>query len=240
MSGNDSQDKIIELSELAGGLAHEIRNPLSTFKVNLQLLAEDLHEAQADSHIDPDLQRRTLQRIGTLRAESDRLQHLLEDFLRLVSRHDIVTERVDLNDVVQHLVDFLHPRAKQQSIQLSAALADGALICAVDRSLIQQALLNLCLNAQQAMPQGGELTIATTADDDQVQVDICDTGVGIEPDLLERVFAPFFSTKKDGSGLGLPLTRRIVNEHGGTITVQSEPGKGSRFTVRLPLARAQS
>lgn len=230
----DSQHKIIELSELAGGLAHEIRNPLSTLKVNLQLLAEDLQEGQPEAAIDSNLRRRALQRLETLQSEADRLGQLLDDFLKLVGRQDLSAAPLDLNSVVQHLVDFITPRVQQQGIQLRVSLCPGRLRCLLDRALIQQALLNLCLNAQQAMPHGGELMIQTSADGAWADVDITDTGMGMAPDLLERVFKPFFSTRRGGTGLGLSLTRRIIVEHGGEIAVQSEPGKGSRFRVRLP------
>ncbi len=239
MSRQDhNEHRIIELSELAGGLAHEIRNPLSTLKVNLQLLSEDLREEPDGAHIDPDLQRRALQRLETLRLETDRLQLLLDDFLKLVSRHDIHTARVDVNDVVRHLVEFFTPGAEEVGIQVRVSIPKEPLLCELDEPLLKQALLNLCLNAQQAMPGGGELIVETVADGDQAQINITDTGLGIDPEIMKNLFKPFFSTKKEGSGLGLSLTRRIVMEHGGTINVQSEPGKGSRFTVRIPRAKA--
>lgn len=227
-SKHDNQ-RVIELSELAGGLAHEIRNPLSTLKVNLQLLAEDLGmEANAD------LRRRSLQRLETLQSETERLQILLDNFLRLVSGHEINTRPVDIGKVVRHLVEFFTPRAEEMDIRMRLRLSDEELICELDESLIQQALLNLCLNAQQSMPDGGELIVETAAEDDWARIDVTDTGIGIAAEALDKLFKPFFSTRKGGSGLGLSVTRRIVSEHGGTIEVQSEPGKGSRFTVRVP------
>jgi signal transduction histidine kinase len=225
---HDNQ-RVIELSELAGGLAHEIRNPLSTLKVNLQLLAEDL-SAEADSN----LRRRSLLRLQTLQSETERLQILLDNFLKLVSGHEINTRPVDIRNVVRHLVEFFTPRAEELDIRMRMQLSDQELICELDESLIQQALLNLCLNAQQAMPDGGELIVEATAEDEWARIDVTDTGIGIAAEVLDKLFKPFFSTRKGGSGLGLSVTRRIVSEHGGTIEVHSEPGKGSRFSVRLP------
>lgn len=227
----------MELSELAGGLAHEIRNPLSTLKVNLQLLSEDLAEGTG-GEMDPDLRRRALQRLETLRLEMDRLHLLLDDFLKLITRRDFKTDRIDLNDVLRHLVEFLRPRMEKLGIPMRLSLPKTPLICSLDENLIKQALLNLCLNAQQAMPDGGELLIEVSTDADQARIDIVDAGVGIDAGMMESLFKPFFSTKKGGSGLGLSLTRRIVHEHGGEISVQSELGKGSRFTVHIPLATA--
>ncbi len=228
---HDNQ-RVIELSELAGGLAHEIRNPLSTLKVNLQLLAEDL-SAEPDAN----LRRRSLQRLETLQSETERLQILLDNFLKLVSGHEINTRPVDISNVVRHLVEFFTPQAEELGIRMRMLLSDQELICELDESLIQQALLNLCLNALQAMPSGGELIVETSAEGEWARIDVTDTGIGIEADSLDKLFKPFFSTRRGGSGLGLSVTRRIVSEHGGTIEVQSEPGKGSRFSVRLPWGR---
>ncbi|MCH8969740.1 MAG: two-component sensor histidine kinase [Planctomycetes bacterium] len=228
---HDNQ-RVIELSELAGGLAHEIRNPLSTLKVNLQLLAEDL-SAEPDAN----LRRRSLLRLETLQSETERLQILLDNFLKLVSGHEINTQPVDIRNVVRHLVEFCTPRAEELDIRMRMRLSDEELICELDESLIQQALLNLCLNAQQAMPDGGELIVEATAEDEWARIDVTDTGIGIAAEELDKLFKPFFSTRKGGSGLGLSVTRRILTEHGGTIEVQSELGKGSRFSVRLPRSR---
>jgi signal transduction histidine kinase len=229
------QEKIIELSELAGGLAHEIRNPLSTLKVNLQLLAEDLRD-EPDDRIDPDFRRRAIQRLETLRSETDRLQSLLDDFLRFVGRNELKTERADLNDVVRHLVEFVAPQAQRLGINLTASLFASPLPCDLDDGLFKQALLNLLINAQDAMPDGGDLAVTARPEGQWVRIDISDTGVGMETPVIERVFSPFFSTKKEGSGLGLSLTRRIVQDHGGSIAVQSKAGEGSTFTVRIPTA----
>lgn len=239
MSPSDrTQDHIMELSELAGGLAHEIRNPLSTLKVNLQLLSEDLAE-ETGCEMDPDLRRRALQRLETLRLEMDRLHMLLDDFLKLVTRRDFQADQADLNNVLRHLVEFLRPRMEELGIRMRLSPPKTPLICALDENLIKQALLNLCLNAQQAMPEGGELLIELSTDADRARIDITDSGVGIDAGMMESLFKPFFSTKKGGSGLGLSLTRRIVHEHGGEISVQSELGRGSRFTVHIPLATAR-
>jgi two-component system sensor histidine kinase HydH len=104
----------------------------------------------------------------------------------------------------------------------------------LDRELFKQALLNLVLNAEQAMPDGGEIVLQTRLDGDAVYLDVIDTGKGIDPDDLPKLFRPFHTTKPGGTGLGLALTRKIVRAHGGEIAVQSEPGRGTRFTIRLP------
>jgi len=232
---SNNQNRIIELSELAGGLAHEIRNPLSTLKVNLQLLSEDLQETSNEEYIDPDLSRRARQRLQTLHTEADRLEQLLNNFLKLIAQQEILTRETDLNQLVQQMADFFQPQAQEHQIQIRVSITDQPLVCAVDQDALKRALLNLLINAQQAMPDGGEMIITTRKDPEGAAIEITDTGIGIERDLLPRVFAPFFSTKKEGSGLGLSLTRRIVQEHGGEIEVKSEPGQGTLFTIRIPL-----
>jgi signal transduction histidine kinase len=239
MSDRREQANLIaELSELSGGLAHEIRNPLSTLKVNLQLLAEDIEDAGNNDYIDADLQRRALQRLHTLRSEAERLEQLLNSFLHLVSQQDIETRPADLNILVQQLIEFYRPTAEQHGIQIRTSLANEPLVCSVDGSRFKQALLNLFINAQQAMPEGGELIITTSVEGSFARIEITDTGIGIPADSVPKVFSPFYSTKKEGSGLGLSLTKRILDEHAGTIELASDVGKGTRFSIRLRLAPA--
>ena len=238
---HDNQ-RVIELSELAGGLAHEIRNPLSTLKVNLQLLAEDL-SAESESN----LRRRSLLRLETLQSETERLQILLDNFLKLVSGHEIHTQPVDVRNVVRHLVAFFTPRAEELDIRMRMLLSDQELICELDESLIQQALLNLCLNAQQAMPDGGELSLAVVRTDAGVLIRVCDTGCGLDPAELKRIFEPFYRAEDVQSptlpsmarGLGLAVAFGIMQQMGGSILAQSERNKGSCFEVSIPIAKCR-
>jgi two-component system, NtrC family, sensor histidine kinase HydH len=226
-------EQLAELSALTGGLAHEIRNPLSTLKVNLQLLAEDWREASEVVH--SDLCRRSLAKIDTLQKEADRLQAILDDFLHYIGRPELNRTRVDLNEIVEDMLIFFRPQAAAHRIQVRQAMSPEPLVSPVDVGQIKQALLNLFVNAQQAMPEGGELMVRTGRDAlGRACVEVTDTGCGIAPENLAKVFQAYFSTKRDGTGLGLPTTRRIVRAHGGAIDVDGEPGKGSRFTIRLP------
>lgn len=229
---------IAELSELSGGLAHEIRNPLSTLKVNLQLLAEDIENAGLHDYIDADLKRRALGKLSTLKSEADRLEQLLNSFLNLVSQQHIETRPTDINMLIQQLVEFYRPTADQHHIRIRLSLANEPIVCPVDTSRFKQALLNLLINSQQAMPGGGELIVTTSANDSFGVIEITDTGIGIPAECQAKVFSPFYSTKKEGSGLGLSLTKRIVDEHDGTIELSSEEGTGARFTIRLQLAES--
>jgi signal transduction histidine kinase len=137
--------------------------------------------------------------------------------------------------LVEDLVAFFGPTAQQARIEIKCYLPGDLPAVMLDEDLFKQALLNLFLNAQQAMPEGGELTIQAKHIDGAIELCLIDTGNGMTSEVLRKVFRPFFSTKPGGSGLGLPTTRRIIEAHGGSITVESEIGRGTRFMVRLPV-----
>jgi signal transduction histidine kinase len=223
-------ERLAEIGTLTGGLAHEIKNPLSTMKINLQLLGEDLAEPADDR------QRRSLRRCQTLSEQVSRLEDILADFLQYAGRHELHPQPRDLNHLIEELVDFFEPQARQARIRILPSYSSGPLVCSVDVDLIKQALLNLFLNAQQAMPDGGELIVRLRRDERHAEVDVIDTGTGIAPEKADRIFEAYWSSKPGGSGLGLPLVRRVIEEHSGRITFTSAPGKGTQFTVRLPLA----
>jgi two-component system, NtrC family, sensor histidine kinase HydH len=226
-----------ELAELAGGFIHEIKNHLSTLGLNLQLLAEDFHEPQSQR------ERRAHDRISRLQGECERLVDVSNDFLRFARVKDLELKSANLNGVIEELVDFFGPTAKAANIEIKVYLPADLPQVALDQEMFKQALLNLLLNAQQAMtpqdqpdsvPRGGELTIQAAREPDGVCLSLIDTGRGMPPDVAAKVFRPFFSTRKGGTGLGLATTRKIIEAHGGTIDVQSEVGRGTKFTIRLP------
>jgi signal transduction histidine kinase len=223
--------QLAEMGKLAAGLAHELKNPLSTLKLNLQLMEEDLAVLPGAE--------RSLARLSTLKKEADRLRQTLDDFLRFAGRIELRLEPVSINALVEELLDFVHPQAQANRVRVLTALTPENPHCRLDSNLFKQALLNLLLNAIQAMPQerqGGELLVRTIASGDHVVLYISDTGVGIPPENLPHIFDAYFTTKKGGTGLGLPTTRRIIEEHNGSISVQSEPGRGTNFRVELPCA----
>jgi signal transduction histidine kinase len=217
-----------EVSQLAGGLAHEIRNPLSTLSLNLDLLLEDFQNPETLRD------RRVLQRVERLRHEVARLLAILENFLRFARVQDLKLEPTDLNSLIDELRDFSEPQAATKGIVIRTSFAADLPLIRIDRDLFKQALLNLVLNAQHAMPSGGDLILTTRLEQPWVVLDVIDTGVGMPEEVRSRIFEAFFSTRAEGSGLGLPTTRKIIEAHGGSIQVQTEPGKGSRFSIRLP------
>ncbi|HVL50604.1 MAG TPA: ATP-binding protein [Actinomycetota bacterium] len=233
-------ERLAELGTLTGGLAHEIKNPLSTIGLNLQLLRESID----DSDLPPDLLSRLQNRLDAITSEADRLRGILEDFLSFAGRIRLDPQPTDINRVIEQLADFFHPQAEASGIRLRTQLDPAAGQLPLDVTLFKQALLNLLLNATQAMvearysgkPHGGsaDLIVRTQPNRDGIEVHVIDTGPGIDPAVREKLFQPYFSTKRKGTGLGLPTTRRIVHEHGGAITVHTEPGRGSDFTLHLP------
>lgn len=223
-----------EIASMAGALVHEIRNPLSTMIMNLDLIREDLGSSEEPRDL------RILRKVQRVRQESLRLQDLLETFLGIVRLERISLEPADLNLIVEDFCDFFEPQAAGHGIVLRRHLAGGLPKVALNTELLNQAILNLCLNAQQAMSSGGELILTTRQSGDRVLLEVTDTGKGIGPADLARVFEPFYSTRKGGSGLGLPTCRRIVDAHHGTISVDSTPGIGTRFVLSFPIFQAEA
>lgn len=244
-ASNTSQ-RLAELSELSGGLAHELRNPLSTMMINLKLLAEELREPTTSTD---DMRRRALLKVDALRREAERLQALFDDFLQLMGTRRLQTAAVDLVELVARLAEFFSPVAKNHGLELRVVDEAGgdamshagqpqtglrSIRIQADENLLRQALLNLLINAQQATPSGGTITMRFGRDANGAFISVSDTGAGITPQERDRIFRPFFSTKPGGSGLGLPITRRIVEEHGGTLTFETQPGQGTTFSISLP------
>lgn len=228
---------VVEMAELAGGLAHELRNPLSTMMVNLKLLAENL---QDDSATFDDVRRRALLKVDVLRREAERLQSLFDDFLNLATPYNLQRSLCDLNKVVARLVEFFEPMLKSSGIALDVSTNPDPLIVSADEGLLSQALLNLVVNAQEAMPNGGTLTISTGRENGFARISVADTGMGIAENDRDRVLRPFFSTKSKGTGLGLSITRRIVQEHSGTLTFEENLPHGTIFTIALPSSEPTS
>jgi two-component system, NtrC family, sensor histidine kinase HydH len=260
-------EQYAELAELAGGFIHEIKNHLSTLGLNLQLLAEDFGEPQSQR------ERRAFDRVNRLQAECKRLVQVSNDFLRFAGVKDLALMPTNLAEVIEEMVDFFSPTAKAANIEIKAFVPSDLPPVPLDRDLFKQAMLNLMLNAEQAMPGGGELTIQAmeergtsaergarsaecgTEEKTEEKTDQCsalrapssalvlsliDTGQGMTPEVRAKVFKPFFSTKPGGSGLGLPTVRKIIEAHHAQIDVQSEVGKGTKFTIRLSVGTQPS
>jgi signal transduction histidine kinase len=241
------QERLAELGALTGGLAHEIKNPLSTIGLNVQLASE----AIADSALPDDDKATLVRRVETVEREATRLANILNDFLRFAGRIKLAPAMTDLREVVEELVDFYRPQCEQSRVVLRADLPSSPVVARVDPALVKQALLNLLINATQVMAANDsparELMIRLVPSPDvgakgtregalpEAAIHVIDTGPGIPPEKHAEIFRPYVTGRKGGSGLGLAVTRRIVEEHSGRIDLFSEPGKGSDFVVRLPI-----
>lgn len=222
------RDQYTEIARLAGGLAHEIKNPLSTILLNMELLAEDVES------IDSPQARRAQRKVEVVQRECRRLEALLNDFLNFAKAHNLKLQPCDINREIREIVEFFRPKAQESNVEIVSYLMADLPTIPLDRESFHRALLNLILNAQQAMPEGGQLVIRTRSEGDEVAIDLIDNGVGMDQKMLENLFNAFFSTKRGGSGLGLATTRKIIQAHGGRVTVQSEPNCGTQFTILFP------
>ena len=212
---------------IASGLAHEIRNPLSTLHMNLQLLREDWENPITER------EQKGRRRVDILLRETERMENVVSDFLRFAAGHALRLEPTDLNRLASELLDFLAPQAERARIRLRRDLAPNLPTVEIDPNLIRQAVLNLLVNAQQVMPTGGEITLRTRSNGTHVKLSVADTGPGIPDEHREKIFNLYFSTRPGGTGLGLPMVKKIVEEHRGTVDVESGPERGAVFTLCL-------
>jgi len=215
-------DRLSTLGELSAGLAHEIRNPLGSIRGTAEILKDG---------VDRDDPRHEFAEI--LVKEVDRLNRVLEDFLRFARQAPREEGACNLNGVVREVLDLTRRQAERSNVKVVVRLAELPPL-AGDSGQLRQAFLNLVLNALQAMPGGGQLTVTTRLIDGQAEVLISDTGPGIPAGKEAHIFKTFVTSRPDGTGLGLPISQRIVAAHGGRISVASPPGAGATFTVALP------
>lgn len=219
-----------EIATLAGGLAHEIKNPLSTISMNLELLNEDLGDSESARD------RRMQKKIQAIQGECRHLEDILQAFLEFARAGELELAECSLNQHVRDFIEFYQPQACERGIDISPHLDTDLPPVRLDQSLMRQVLMNLALNAQQAMPKGGLLELQTYSRDGRVVLNFIDNGAGMNERARSRMFQVFYSTKPGGSGLGLATVRKIVEAHGGIISCESEPGRGTRFSITLPPA----
>ncbi len=233
-----------EIASMTRGLAHEIKNPLSTVALNAQLLREEI----LDSGIEDAARDRVTRRVDTLAREAARLRDILNDFLRYAGRMQLDRRPVDVRTVAEDLADFFLAQAEQAGVRLRTELPDAPATADADPALLKQAILNLLLNGVQAMeslpPEAARtltLRVATpppegrgaAARPARVAIEVEDTGPGLGPEARAQAFEPYFTTKAGGNGLGLATARRIVEAHGGSISV-ADGAPGARFRIELP------
>ncbi|MBI2179479.1 MAG: hypothetical protein HYU31_01505 [Deltaproteobacteria bacterium] len=226
------QERLSELGNLAATVAHEIRNPLNSVSMGLQRLKAEFSPTQ-----DHDEYARFL---SLIQGEVQRLNAIVEQFLSLARPLSLKREKIAVDQFLNELTTLAVGDATSSNVSIALNIAPGLPPLDADPNYLKQLLLNLILNGVQAMPAGGTLTVAADADKDHLRLTVADQGSGIEPESMVKIFEPYFTTKANGSGLGLSIARRIAEAHGGKITAESAPGQGSRFQVFLPFNTAEA
>lgn len=225
-------ESLAALTTLAAGVAHEINNPLGSISIRIQLMEKLL---KADS-VDKTAMAKHLK---VVKEEMERLKHIVVDFLFAVRPMDIQLLSENPGPIVQGVADLVEPEAEKKGIEVRVSIAPDLPRVLMDKRHIKQALLNLIQNAMAAMPEGGRLDIGAEYSDDELRISISDTGTGIPEELLTKIFEPYFTTKKSGTGLGLTITFKIIKEHSGDISLESKEGSGSTFTIHLPVPQKE-
>lgn len=216
-------DRLAAMGELVAGVAHEVRNPLGTIRASIQLLEGENPDVPSVAELAP-----------VVKQEIDRLDGVIKALLDFGRPSKPVFADVDLPKVIEDVVTFTRRYARRAHVSVATKAADGRAHVWADAEQLKQVFINLIFNAVQAMPDGGQVTIETADADGFVKVTVRDTGTGMPSDVLGKIWDPFFTTRDEGSGLGLAVVHRIVDEHGGYIGVVSEVGNGTTFVVKLP------
>ncbi|HEV2435502.1 MAG TPA: ATP-binding protein [Verrucomicrobiae bacterium] len=248
-------ERVQALTLLAASVAHEIGNPLNALHIHLQLMERELKKAGREPRAEgreskaagpgpgsrsatPDL-RRLEQYLDVAKGEINRLDYIITQFLQAIRPVAPQLKPASLNEVVEKTLDLLQPELGNRGLNVKTKLARRLPAAPLDATQMQQVLVNLVKNAMQAMTRGGTLTLQTGEGADGVWVSVADTGGGIPEEQINRIFEPFYTTKKRGTGLGLMIVQRIVRAHGGRIELESHPGRGTTFRVWLPVHERQ-
>ena len=224
-------DRLATLGGIAAGFAHEIGNSLNVIRGYATVAERELPPEHANR-----------EDVVAIRRETGRAAAMLERFLVFASARDSRAHVQSIEPILREAVEVVGPAAAQARVERSVEIAGELPLVVADTGLLRQAFLNLCVNAVHAMGAqgGGTLTARARAEGAEVVVEVSDSGPGLEPDVSRRIFEPFFTTKAEGTGLGLAIVRQAVEAHGGSVTVESRPGQGATFRIRLPAARPGS
>ena len=220
-------ERLAAVGRITAGVAHEVKNPLNSMRLWLENLKESLP---------PDRDGATAQAVNVLDAEIDRLDAVVKRFLDFARPMDVRLEPTQLAELLREVLEVAQPQLQRAKVDVAQLLPIGIPEVFVDRDLLKQAVLNLVLNAVDAMPGGGQLQLTLSRRGEVAEITVADTGKGIPPELRQKVFQLFFTTRPGGSGIGLASTFRIVQLHNGSINFTSEVGRGTTFRIELPLA----
>lgn len=220
-------ERFLSLATLASGLHHEIKNPLTALSIHIQLLEESLSDGQPLDSVD--------ETVSVLKTEVLRLNGVLESFRSFAHLQSLSLQPTDAMNVVEKTVRLIRPQAAKQRVQIALLRPENDLPnVLLDAEKFEQAVLNLVINALEAMPEGGTLTISASEVDGELRVSVKDSGSGISPEVQKSLFQPYFSTKTNGSGMGLALTEKLISQHGGHINYCTGP-EGTTFAINVPL-----
>lgn len=230
-------ERVHALTLLAGSLAHEIGNPLNALHIHLQLMAREVRKLQRIDGV-PDL-KEAVDRLGgflgVATGEIDRLDYIITEFLQALRPSAPKLQAGSLNDTGQETLALLRPELEDRGLKVVSELASGLPLVLFDPAQLKQVLVNLIKNAMQATSPQGTITVRSGSTQEAVWMAVSDTGPGIPPEQLNRIFEPFYTTKNKGTGLGLLIVQRIIRDHGGRIELESTVGKGTTFKLWLPL-----
>jgi len=218
--------RMAALSRVSSGVAHEVKNPLNAILLHVEVARTKL--AAGDTAVGPQME--------IISREILRLDRVVKTFLDFTKPVELKLSNLPVRNLLAEMVELARPQAESSKILLKVEEEAGDLEVRADHDLIQQAFLNVVVNAIEVMPGGGELLFQSLAHEDTVEIRISDSGPGIPPELRDKIFRLYFTTKREGSGIGLAMAFRIVQLHDGTIDFISEPGKGTTFYIRLPIA----
>jgi PAS domain S-box-containing protein len=220
-------EKFISLATLASGLHHEIKNPLTALSIHIQLLEETLAAGKDSDSVD--------ELVGVLKTEVTRLNGVLENFRSFANLQRLTVQPTDALGVVEKVIRLIRPQAAQQGVQILLLHPETELPpIPLDAEKLEQVILNLVINALEAMPRGGSLTISVKVEGREFQVSVKDSGTGIPSEIQRNLFQPYFSTKDKGSGMGLALSEKLVGQHGGHIGYRTGP-EGTCFNITIPI-----
>jgi signal transduction histidine kinase len=219
-------DRLAAISRVSSGVAHEVKNPLNAILLHVEVAKARLSRGETDVN----------QQMEIISREILRLDRVVKTFLDFSRPVELNLSTVSLQDLMGEIVDLARPQAEAARIRVTTSQEAEGVEVRVDRDLMKQAVLNVVVNAIEAMPDGGELRFEASAGEDMAEIRVTDSGSGIPAELREKIFRLYFTTRKEGSGIGLAMTFRIVQLHDGTIDFASEPGKGTTFFIRLPIA----
>ncbi len=224
------QKDLSEAGILASGLAHEIRNPLNSIKINVQLLQEDIEDAIEDEELKKDFR----ETISSITYEIGRLNELMTNFLTYARPTQLQKEVFDLTDFLNEMVNFMKVEAEAKGIKVEYNFPKEKMLFDGDRQKLRQSLMNILKNAIQILSEGGRVKVSLKNMRDLYLIEIEDNGPGMTEEFLNQIFVAFSSQRKGGTGLGLSITKKFIDAHGGGIKVESKVGEGTKFTIILP------